>query len=217
MWIFPTRSRPNNCRRFIEAWKNTNASTPVYVRIDNDDPCVSELTSLDWPNTFNIIVGEREGLRAAMQEMFVKNPHEDWYGLLADDLLPRTQKWDLLLIEQAGKKSISYPNDLGEYKDLPTHPIAGGDLIRELGWFGFPAVQHYYVDTIFQYLGNQLNNLHRMDDVIVEHVHPDWKKAEVDNLYQETIKKAKQDKRSFEQWISSNGESVIKNLKEKGF
>jgi len=217
MWIFATRSRPSNCQRFIEAWHNTKASTPVYVRIDDDDPFLQEILKLNWPNNFKIVIGPREGLRAAMQELYLKNPNEQWYGLLADDLVPRTDYWDQLLIEKAGKKSISYPNDLGRKVKLPTHPVVAGDLVRALGWFGFPVVNHLYVDTVFKYLGDNLRNLYRLDDVIVEHVHPAWKKTTYDQIYYENLERAVKDKEMFEKWTSEEGPKVLKNLRSLGF
>lgn len=217
MWIFATRSRPDNCKRFINAWIETNASTPVYVRIDDDDPFLENLKNLPWPKEFKIVVGKREGLRAAMQEMYIKNPNELWYGLLADDLVPRTKHWDIMLSKKASNTNISYPNDLGGKPKLPTHPVVGGDLTRALGWFGFPVVQHLYVDTVYKFLGNELGNLYRMDDVIVEHVHPFWKKTSSDQTYFDNQKRAARDKENYNNWIKDEGPNIVKKLKEQGF
>lgn len=217
MWIFATRNRPENCKRFIDAWIKTEASTPVYVRIDEDDSTLEDLTSLPWPKEFKVVVGKREGLRAAMQELYIENPNEPWYGLLADDLVPQTRQWDILLAEKAGNKNISYPNDLGGKPRLPTHPVVGGDLTRALGWFGFPVVQHLYVDTVYQYIGNQLGNLYRMGDVVVEHVHPFWNKTNSDNIYSENKQRAARDKENYLNWVETQGPGVIDDLRKRGF
>jgi hypothetical protein len=219
MWAFATRSRPDNCRRFIEAWNNTNASTLVFVRLDECDPYIEDLKNLPWPKTFEIIIGKREGLRAAIQEMYLKYPNEPWYGFLADDLIPRTPLWDIKLIAVAGLKNISYPNDLGKpkKKDLPTHPCVGGDLIRAMGWFGFPATYHFYLDTIFRYIGQNLNNIYRLDNVIVEHMHFGRKKSEIDQIYQQSQERMKTDSLAYDNWIKENGNLFIKDLKLKGY
>lgn len=219
MWALATRSRPDNCKRFIEAWNNTQASTPVFVRLDECDPFIDELKSLPWPSTFEVVVGKREGLRAAIQEMYIKYPTEPWYGFLADDLIPRTLKWDLALVEVAGSKNISYPNDLGKAKkrDLPTHPCVGGDLIRAMGWFGFPATYHFYLDTIFRYIGQNLKNIYRLEDTIVEHMHFGRGKSELDTIYQQSQEKMRRDSEAYNSWIEKNGESFISMLKQKGF
>jgi hypothetical protein len=217
VWIFATRNRPENCKRFIGAWIKTKASTSVYVRIDDDDSTLDELKSLPWPKEFKVVVGKREGLRAAMQELYLENPNEPWYGLLADDLVPQTENWDILLAERAGNKNISYPNDLGGKPKLPTHPVVGGDLTRALGWFGFPVVQHLYVDTVYQYIGNQLGNLYRMNNVIVEHVHPFWNKTNSDKIYSENKQRAARDKEKYLNWVATEGPTVIDKLKKQGF
>jgi hypothetical protein len=217
MWLFATRSRPENCQRFINAWIETGASTPVYVRVDNCDPELNNIIGLLWPKEFTVVVGPREGLRAAMQEMFTRHPSEPWYGLLADDLLPQTPKWDLLLIAKAGHNAISYPNDLGGKPRLPTHPVVGGELARAIGWFGFPQVYHYFVDTVWRVIGEQLGCLYRLSDVIVEHVHPVWNKAESDQVYKESVQRSANDRAQFNTWVKDTVPTLIKNLKEQGF
>lgn len=217
MWILATRNRVENCERFIAGWNQSQASTPVYVRIDDCDPVVQELLALPWPETFSIHLGPRQGLCAAMQEMFQAHPDEPWYGILADDLVPRTLKWDQWLIDRAGSGAISYPNDLGRKTKLPTHPCVGGDLVRAQGWFGLPVVHHYCVDSVYRYIGEQLGVKHRLDDVIVEHVHYSEKKSQRDHLYKETSRFKQSDDDAFQAWLQDQGPELIQRLQSMGF
>lgn len=219
MWILPTRSRPQNCLRLINAWAASEASTPVYVRLDECDPFLSELIALPWPNNFIIKIGKREGVAKATNEIFVEYPHEDWYGFLADDFLPQTKKWDLILIEAAGTKCTSYPNDLGKKskKDLPTLPCVGGDLVREIGWFGFPYTHHYFVDTVWKYIGEHLCNIKRLENVIVEHLHPVNGKSEIDIVYAESNAKLNADRKIYNSWVETEGKKLVARLKSRGF
>lgn len=214
MWILPTRSRIDNCKRFINAWIETSASTPVYVRLDDCDPFLQGLLELPWPNNFIIGVGKREGVAKACNEFYIKYPTEPWYGFLADDFLPQTKQWDIALVERAGNDCISYPNDLGKKgkRNLPTLPCVGGDLVREIGWFGFPATHHFYVDTIWQYVGERLNNIYRLDDIIVEHLHYGRNKSELDIIYEQSREKMKTDTYAYNDWINANGENLILQL-----
>lgn len=212
MWILPTRSRPSSCLRFIDAWHKTQASTTVYVRLDNDDPELNELINLPWPGTFTIAVGPRLGISRAMNELFEKFPNEPWYGFLADDLLPQTPNWDLLLAEQAGSLNISYPNDQGSNITLPTHPVVGGDLVRAIGWFGFPHTHHYFVDTVWQFLGEKLDNIYRLDHVLVEHLHHSFEKSTKDQIYQEASEKSRADKQAYRAWCKSEGKLLVERL-----
>lgn len=217
MWILATRNRVKNCQRFIAAWTQSQASTPVYVRVDDCDPFLSELTELPWPPTFQLHVGPRQGLRSAMDEMFQAYPNEPWYGILADDLAPQTLGWDKLLVERAGRGAISYPNDLGRKTKLPTHPCVGGDLVRAQGWFGLPGVRHYCVDSVYRYIGDELGIKHRLDYVIVEHVHYSEKKSERDGLYRETSRHKDSDDAAYTAWLQQQGPDLIRRLRQLGF
>jgi len=217
MWILPTRSRPESCLRFINCWIETEASTPVVVRIDECDPKLKEIKSLPWPKEFSVVVGKREGVAKATNDFFISNPNEPWYGFLADDFIPKTKKWDLFLAEAAESKYISYPNDMAKKTNLPTLPCVGGELVRNIGYFGFPPAYHYYVDTIYQYIGSYLNNIKRLENVIVEHLHYTYGKSELDIVYQESDAKFAADKVVWKQWKSNEGEQLIQNLTSKGF
>lgn len=217
MWIFATRSRPENCKRFISAWIKTKSSTSVYVRLDDDDPYLEDLTKIEWPAEFEIIIGPREGLRAALNEGYNKYPDKPWYGLLADDLIPKTDFWDQLLVKKAGLKAISYPNDLGGKPKLPTHPVVGGDLVRAVGWFGFPNANHLYLDNAWKVIGEGIDKLYRLEDVIVEHAHPLWNKASKDVIYTENKKRSITDKQEFLKWAENDAKIIIDNLKKQGF
>ena len=217
MWILATRTRVNNCKRFITGWVDSQASTPVYVRLDECDPDLDELIALPWPEQFTVHVGPRQGLRAAMEEMFQTHPTQAWYGILADDLVPQTPQWDQLLVERAGSGSISYPNDLGRKTKLPTHPCVGGDLVRAQGWFGLPVVRHYCVDSVYRYIGDELRIKHRLDDVIVEHRHYSEDKTERDGLYKETSRFKGSDDEAYTAWLQDQGPDLIRRLRSLGF
>lgn len=219
MWTLPTRGRPNSLKRFIDAYLKTKSTTKIFVRLDEDDLFLEEYLALALPNTFIIRVGPRQGLRSAMNEAVDLYPDEDYYGLGADDLVPQTVEWDKKLFEISKKNKISFPNDLGKKskKDLPTHPCVGGDLVRAVGWFGLPVVHHYYLDDTWKYIGQQLECITRLDDVIVEHVHYSRKKSEFDQTYKETNNHFENDKNLFSKWVESEGPLLIQSLKDKGF
>jgi hypothetical protein len=213
MWALATRSRPANCARFIAAWIETKSSTPVYVRLDLDDPELETIKNLPWPVEFKIHIGSRIGLSRSINEMFTQYPDEPWYGFLADDLLPKTEYWDLELVQRAGATDISYPNDCGPLLDQPTHPCVGGDLVRAIGWFGFPPCHHFFTDTVWKYLGNQLNNIYKLDNVIVEHLHYSMDKSEKDQTYIESSERWKTDKRGYRDWVDQEGDLLVSRLK----
>jgi hypothetical protein len=217
MWILPTRSRPASCQRFIDNWINTESSTDVLVRLDECDSELENIVSLDWPKNFKVKIGKREGVAKATNELFQEFKDEPWYGFLADDFVPKTVHWDKKLAEAASNKFISYPNDMAEREDLPTLPCVGGNLIREIGYFGFPFTHHYYVDTVYQFIGKHLGIIKRLDDVVVEHMHYEFGKSNLDIVYQQSSEKFKNDKSIWKQWIAGDGMLLVEELREKGF
>lgn len=220
MWSLPTRGRPQSLQRFVNAYKATNATSKVFVRLDDDDSFLEDYKKIELPDTFILAVGKRQGLKAAMEEMFHTYPNENWYGLGADDLLPQTDQWDKKLAERAGLREISYPNDLGRKTKLPSHPVVGGDLVRAVGWFGHPATHHFFLDNSWKYIGEHLKCIYRMEDVIVEHVHYSGvcnNKAPMDQTYAESKIRLEDDRKLYVTWQEANGTSLIEKLRRQGF
>jgi len=219
MWSLPTRGRPSSLKRFIDAYVDTKGSSAVYVRLDEDDPFLTEYLKLQFPKSFIINVGPREGLKAAMEEMFKKYPNEDWYGLGADDIVPRTDFWDKELATEAGLRKIAHPDDLGKRKKkhLPTHPVCGGDLVRAVGWFGHPATVHFFLDNSWQFVGEGLNCITLREDIVVEHLHHSLGKSQLDSTYKEVNTKMESDRANYNAWIEEHGTALLARLKSQGF
>lgn len=220
MWSLPTRGRPSNLKRFVDAYQKTQSTTKIFLRLDEDDDKLEEYLKIKLPETFIVRIGPREGLTAAMNQMFREYPTENFYGLGADDIVPHTLEWDRKLFEICGTKKISYPNDLGKKskRSLPSHPCCGGDLVRAVGWFANPTSRHYYIDNTWKFVGENLNCIYRAENIIVEHVHYSRKKTDHDVVYQENEKNYfNNDQNIFVDWCETEGKSLIKKLKDKGF
>lgn len=190
MFCFPTRSRPHNHRRFIKAYRETEATHPCWVRLDDDDPKLAEYDDIALPDGWLKTVGPRLPNRCngAVEEMYRLFPTESVYGLMADDLIPRTQYWDRRLIEAAGNNRLAYADDGFQHETVATHPVIGGDLVRTIGWLAIPGVLHSFVDTALHTIAFRTGRLVYLPDVLVEHMHPLANKAPVDEVhrYQET-------------------------------
>lgn len=209
MWIFATRNRPANCQRFIDAWHNTQANSPVYVRLDQDDPSLDQLKQLSWPEQFTVKIGSRTRMGEAMQEMFKQHPNEPWYGILADDVIPKTLHWDQLLIDAAGTHSISCANEVHEKRIRICHPCVGGDLVRLVGCFAIPTVKHFGTDTLWECIHHCCDLNNRLHDVILEHAHFNFGQSELDQTYLESQAVRQQDKIAYKAWMNENFEHIL--------
>jgi len=214
MWVFATRSRVSNCKRFIKAWHETKANSKVYVRLDECDPELEEMKALPWPETFNITVGSRCRIGEAMQEMFKKFPNENFYGMLADDLIPKTECWDQRLIDAAGSNLISHANDIHELEKRICHPCVGGDLVRFVGFFGLPVVKHFGTDTFWEEVHHKCGMDNKLRDVILEHAHFNFGQSEKDKTYEESQMLKKSDRAAYREWTANNLENTVAKVKE---
>lgn len=215
MWAFATRSRVNNCQRFIQSWHATQASSPVYLRLDEDDPDLDKLLELPWPAEFLVTVGPRARIGVCMQEMFKNSPNEPWYGILADDLIPKTMHWDQRLILAASNNDISHANDVHEKAIRICHPCVGGDLVRLVGFFGLPTVQHFGTDTFWERVHHHFKRNNKQIDVIIEHAHFNFGQAELDQTYRESQAIRRDDKRAYNEWMDKNYEATLEKIAQE--
>lgn len=215
MWIFATRNRVDNCKRFIRLWKETEASSPVYLRLDDDDPALEEMKSLPWPKEFILNIGPRVRLAGSMEEMFKNYPNEPFYGLLADDLMPGTLHWDQKLINAAGLDNLSYADEVFEKRIRICHPCVGGDLVRHVGFFAVPGIRHFCTDTFWEELYHYFGKENRQYDVTLAHAHFNFNQSARDQTYDESQAIKTNDTQIFREWKQQNWETVTKSIEER--
>jgi hypothetical protein len=197
MWILPSRGRPQNVIRLIEAFNRTGATTPVWLRLDDDDP-QPEFHGGNWI----INTGPRLPLSEIYAEAYRKYPDLPWYGFIADDVVPKTNGWDTALIEAAGENGMAVPGGGHDPEGAP-HFVLGGDLVREIGWLSLPGLDRLYIDTVWQLICERRGVMVRRNDVVLEHRHFSNGKALMDSTYRKHRKL--QDKEVFETWRQQNG------------
>lgn len=211
VWCCPSRGRPESIKRLIQAWHDTDSSSVLDLRLDNDDPFGSCYRDIEYPHFWHVRCGKRTKAAGAMNETFRLYPKAKSYGFIGDDGVPRTSKWDRKLSKAAGDWNVAYPSDL--HKNRCSHPVCGGELVRAVGWFALPGLNHLYIDTVWANIGLEIGRLIYLSDVIVEHMHPAAKKGVKDQTYMERTRGGN-DIRVFEDWKqSSDYRQLIRRLK----
>lgn len=181
--ITPSRGRPDNICRVIEAWEATAGdleSTHLRVLLDEDDPMVNEYPE-DVRSWVEYRVGPRNGFAPRFNaEVAHVLAHEDGWQAIAnfgDDHLPRTFGWDSAFMQaQYGlgrRGGVVYADDGWQGVDLPTAPVISTQVVRALGWYSPPGLRHAYVDNFWRALGIMLGHICYLPDVLIEHLHPD--------------------------------------------
>ena len=212
MWILPTRSRPHNIDRLLRIYVETNASTPVWMRIDEDDPLVKAY-SVNHPN-WSVTVGRRKPLSDIYAEAFERFKNATFFGFIGDDVIPKTNKWDARLIEIAGSDGMSYPSGGHEDYSGAPHFVLGGDLVREIGWLALPGLDRLYIDQTWHDIAEFKGVLRHVPEVVLFHKHFSNGGALMDRTYRK-FKKA-EDKAIYENWRLNGYNQLIQKGENHG-
>jgi len=190
LWILPSRGRPQNINRLIDAYNKTGAITPVWLRLDEDDV----QPEYDLPQGWTVEVGLRKPLSEIYNEFFAKYPNLPYYGFIADDVVPKTQDWDRALIRAARSDGMAVPAG-GE---ATPHFVLGGELVRSVGWLSLPGLDRLYIDTVWANIAEDRGVLRFLPEVLLEHRHFSNKKALFDRTYVKNSKES--DKIVYQTW-----------------
>lgn len=190
MWIIPSRSRPHRLATLLAV----EFMTPVLVVIDDDDPMLQGYIDLDVPR----LIGKRRPLSEIYNDVFANYPDLDWYGFLADDVVPDTPQWDNLLVEAAGSDGLAFGDDGINGEARAPHFVLGGDLVREYGWLSLPGLERLYIDTVWNDIARERDTYRYLPHVIMTHHHFSNGKALYDQTYRKPGKLA--DKLIYEEW-----------------
>lgn len=194
----PSRGRPENVARFIEAYKATDAECDVAIRIDNDDVEQRGYRALDLPTTFSLTCAARVGCARSMTELHSWNPGYDAYGLVCDDVVPETRHWDRLLADACGRGGIAFGDDGMHGPRFATHPFIGADMIEAVGFYMPPGFNHFYIDDVWNDIGKATGRLHYMENVKMTHMH--WSNGKADRATYQTNGLANGDRLKHEAW-----------------
>lgn len=192
--IVPSRGRPDNVARVIQAWRDTGAFTDAQLSVayDADDPAREQYDAVlagagagvaghlvpTWQPMVPKLNAVAVGAVAVLPKLFA-------VGFGGDDHLPRTPGWAgayLRALREMGT-GVVYGDDGFQGARLPTQWAMTADIVRALGTMVPPPVQHLYCDNAIADLGRAARCLRYLPGVLVEHMHPLAGKAASDAGY----------------------------------
>lgn len=208
--LVPSRTRPGNIARLVQAWSDTGATAALRVLVDDDDPTLGEYPS--W-----VTVGPRQRIGPLLNEHALRLVDEvDVIGFMGDDHVPRTPGWDAQILRHSSPWSVVYGNDLFQGERIPTAVFMGTSLIRQLGYFNPPGCDHLYLDNAWKLCGEALGTLRYLPEVVIEHVHYMAGKATEDALYREVNAGSmyEHDKWAFRHWQTDRAPADLQRVRE---
>ena len=133
------------------------------------------------------------------------------FCLLGADDLRFHEGWDLeaLKVARESGAGVIGTNDLGNRTVMrglhSTHPLVRRSYVEEFGTIDEPGLclhegySHQWVDTELVETAKMRHRWAFARNSVVEHLHPFWKKGEMDSTYEQALSTSKEDHAHFQQ------------------
>lgn len=210
--LCPSKGRPEKAQELLDSFNATKRldDTKLVFVIDEGE--------VDYPGLLAIIPPSgRRGMVDPLNTAYrviAENETWDTIGFVGDDHRFRTPGWDAIFSEilAAGGGGLIYGNDLNwPNGEIPTMIFGSAWVWDALGWMALPSCQHLYVDNAWRVIGEETNRLWYVPEVIIEHVHPAYSKAEWDEGYRavNSSEMYSHDRAAFEAWLQRGADEDI--------
>lgn len=186
MWLLPSRNRQERALACIEACSDAGQETPGMLVQDGCHysfaRAVPKITGNLYPGMPRrwsaIQTPEHRELAGSLTYASQVFPDLDWYGIVSDGVRPVTKGWDRLLLAASEGKNLVSCSDSGWREDSRMAGIilVPGWIIRAVGYWFPPGVEHLFSDDCLEQIAGALGNWVFAKDVVVEdnhHSHPD--------------------------------------------
>lgn len=166
---------------FASAARKGTISVAAYV--DKDDPLLADYQTLAGvvPN-MALSLGARTPVPGALN-ILARRSRAEILFVGSDDLLFRTADWDEKVREAISKLThglgIVVPLDGAEERKgrRVTHWFSTQAMFATIGYLANETYEHFFVDTHIGDIARRAGCLTWLDDVLIEHMHPNHKKA----------------------------------------
>lgn len=221
--IVPTRGRPDNIRKVIAAWDETQAwdHADLILAVDADDPARDGYDRIlshhqigaHWLPEWIPMVPKLNATVAAIDK--ISSPLRTYaaYAFAGDDHLPRTPGWArvyLAALRELGTGMV-YGDDGYQGAKLSTEWAVTADAVRALGRMVPAPVDHLYCDNAMMDLFGGAGALRHLPEVRIEHMHPMAGKAKSDAQYDKVNSREQYagDRHKYEIWKNTQGPSRL--------
>lgn len=175
--LLPTRGRPQNFGRFMQAFTATAKDSHVFVRLDTDDPADYDDQLTMYSEFISVFHGPRVGFGPSLNELawVAEQRGYSHLGMFGDDVLPETPNWDVRLVNALGERlGVAFGDDGLRDRhapDLPTHYVTQTEVYRRLGYLSPPDIRHLFLDNVARDIGRHLRHFVYVP-VRISHLHP---------------------------------------------
>lgn len=201
--LFPSRGRPENLERLLQSLVDTtDGDLQLVIALDEDDGTVSEYIEIakkfeTLEMQFDFLIGPRTLLSEYWNLCFEKATG-DILMHCGDDLIFRTEGWDTKVKEAFAQ----YPDNIvfvygrdghaRHDENFGTHGFLHRDWPEVIGYFVPPYFSSDYNDTWLNDVAKMIDR-HHFVDILTEHMHPTFGKAEWDQTHRDRVERHRRD------------------------
>lgn len=177
IWLMPSRRRIPSLRRFFAAAKATGMTTGGRVVVNQSEfmEMFAEYKALaeELPDGWQVLPVTADCVADAMNTAWRDvGQGKDWIGGLCDDHVPKTPGWDTALVADIkGWNVVSSNDDWQAPKRIHGATVWSGDLLRTMGGIYPAGFKHFFVDDVWEALGNATQCWQTRMDITVAHMH----------------------------------------------
>jgi glycosyltransferase involved in cell wall biosynthesis len=183
--VVPTLDRSHALRPLLEAFRQTTDDFRLVFVLRPDDEgsweAVEELAAPD------VVAMECEGRYAACVNLAARATDEDFLLIGADDIRPHERWFEAARAKMSSAVGFVSTNDLGSEDvmagTVASHPLVARWYATEVGDLFDEAYFHNGGIGDASEVAKQRGAFAYAPDSIVEHLHPNYGKAEVDETY----------------------------------
>lgn len=223
--FLPSFNRPKLLKQFLKSYRDTRATTPIWVVLDKQDPAKEEYLQIQLPPGSRFILTEARDMGGKANEIWDQLIALDFVMVLNDDYYAVTQKWDLRVISALSPSGVVGTNDnFNAPRRLAGCIALSHGFLKATGWLFPPGIKHLYTDSAWEYLCGKASCAQILMDVVVEHRHAYLDKSREDDTFklingegglvngEGTGGYWPDDKRAFEEWLRTDAEAAVSRV-----
>lgn len=187
----PSRGRPKQLKRMIDSALKSAANVnriEFLVYADNDD---ESMVNFSHKNT-KVFWCEHRTI-SEMTNYLASKSDGSLIMYCADDVIFRSHAWDDLIemkyLQSKQKTCLIHGDDLGQNSlKIATHGFISRELYELLGYILPELFKSDFCDTWITEICSKSGIRIFTQQLVIEHMHPAWGKADIDSTYRSTNK-----------------------------
>ena len=222
VFLLPTRNRIKNLRRFLLSAREIGTIEQGWVLVNAPELAERrseyELAMTTGPKGWSLKAVDADSYGSALRAVWNDVKHMKWVGLVSDDLVVASPRWDTYLVEALQGWNFASTNDGWQNGEngmpLRMHGAIAwsGDLLRAVGWLFPPGFKHIFHDDVWESLGNETKCWAYQSQIMCRHLH-ESREGVIGPTMDRNSDLWKHDEACFKKWVAEDKPRCIEAIR----